>query len=202
MDTSSFDEQIRRYERQIEDLKVQMETNVEQLRSAAEETLTRYFDVRAKEVVLEQSARTEELGKEGIENFRRGLEKAKELIPQMVEENLNDDRLWYHRGPDTPPPGGFFAASGHGYDAEGNLRNAIMKALQKSVGSLHDVFKTYEFHPGTPREGFYVPASAQMNAVLQQYSARAQSLEQAEEGLRAVEKDRSEAVARDLWEST
>ncbi len=202
MDTSSFDEQIQGYEKQIEDLKAQMETNVEQLRSAAEDTLTRYFDVRAKEVVLDQSARTEKLGKEGMENFRRGLEKAKERISQMVEENLNDDRLWYQRGPDTLPPGGYFAASGHGYDAEGNMRKAIMTALQKSVGPLHDVFKTYEFHPGTPHDGFYIPASAQMNAVLEQYSARAQSLAQAEEGLRAVKKDRSEAVARDLWEST
>lgn len=210
MDTSSFDAQIKDLEQQIGGLRGQMENICKEFLEVTKEFTVAWFRNHVERTVTSQPKIAKKCGVEELRHFKSDLQKTITMVPRIVEEHVNNDKYWAHRGQIPDEHDRRFAR----YHVSGRcpldeLDNAVREVLgYRGVILLkHGFAKTGEhsewetkYGSEQPRYKYGYDWSEKMNTVLKQYSDLYDRLIKLDYELKKAKRDKAQAEAKNLWD--
>lgn len=210
MDASSFDAQIKDLEQQIGGLRGQMENICKEFLEVTKEFTVAWFQDRVKRAVISHPEIAKKSGLEGLRSVKSDLQKIIGMVPSIVEEHVNRDKYWPHRGklPDEAHSQ-FGRYQFHGPRAPENLDDGVREVLGYAGAILvkHGFADTgqdseWKTEPGCDqlRYRYGYDRSEKMNGVLKQYSGLYEELVKLDNELRKAKEERAKAEAKNLWD--
>lgn len=206
MDTNKFDNEIKRLEGVIEQLKTEMESIAGSYLRATATRLVEFAEEHVAEAV-KLSGKAEQLGPSGLKRVKKDLQQLTTSITGLVEENMNRPSCWSHRQSDESVQGqsvyGRHQTSGRRSlsEGEGRVVSHVGKLLATHdlLGGV-DEYWTRDYSRGMSYQ-YGVGSSGEMTSLMEKYNLLDKSLVDARHALLKEKEDRQHAVAEDLWHS-
>jgi hypothetical protein len=208
MDISEFDKRIEHLEQQAEMLRRDMETTCRVFLNVTKEFAIEWFQTCVEKALIAQAEKTRAYGIEKLRELKGDLRELLTRTPSMVEDHLNRDEYWAHRGsiPEDPD-------SQHWHRRVSGRRPAdldgAIRGLFGYVGAIlikHQFAHTgedteWEEQPGVqePRYRYGYDWPEPMTEAITQYGNHYGTLLRIAGELRDIKRQRIEAEAKDLW---
>jgi chaperonin cofactor prefoldin len=208
MKASEFDAQIEDLETQMADLRDKMEDVCHVFQAATARFVATWFQERAERAITSNPEATKKQDVERLKKLKSSLAQMVDNAPELVQKHLDSDKYWAHR------VGLAVAPYSHIYRVYGrSVPDELDGAVRGVLGYLGSLLAEYGFaEVGDYREWdvkypdphpLYRHAydwSEDMKAVLNRYADLYQKLAILSERLKEVERQKSEAEAKTIWD--
>lgn len=213
MDTTEFDKRIAEIESNIESCRGKMEPICREFVDATKSFAVTWCKERTELAVKSKPEVIKQIGKDGVSELKGNLEKLYADLPNIVEEKINQDKFWSHRknyrdsGRHDLLWDSFSFTSYQPRESVSALDKAIQEVLESlkpilvKKGLVEDWYSSKEdFFPTKSSYDEKYSWSEEMMEAAKRYSEiHYEELSNFKRDLKAVNKEKIEAEANDLW---
>jgi hypothetical protein len=207
----NFDAEIEEATRVLESIKSEMESVVQQFKSATAEFAAAWYWQETERVVKDKAEMSKELGVEKLSQLKAGVKALEQDAAKIVSEFLDVDSLWWHRTREDRQRYdlyGYRTTKGVDYAvrlALGRLAPILEKFGYLPASGDRDAWREWDssgnYHP--PKARPYYPYgldwTERMKSLLTQYTELCKKALTAETQLAKVKGDKRRTEAEDLW---
>jgi len=133
MDTSRFDDKIKKLNSQMDSLRRDMEVECENFLDATKEFAAEWAENEVKYTIQSHAELAKRYGRERLGKLKLELKELIENMPRIVDKHLNVDKYWVHRG---ELPDGFPNNIGRYRISENHLPGDLNAALREVFGNV------------------------------------------------------------------
>jgi hypothetical protein len=216
MNTEQFDNEIARLESEAEAVRREMEVVTHDYLQAIVAPLADWFRRDAERAVMENHERAVALGQDGLGKIKEELTRLIQRLPVLVHEHIDRDLYWTHRQRATRK----VRSASPSYDSDYTRSFARPAEVPSRTDGLREVLgylgellinngfatadknSVWKITPGSPRPRWGIgfgPLSTEVTEIEKRYAALCSKLSEFPKAIEQVEKRKSEAIAKDLW---
>ena len=203
MDTSEFDTEIGKLEGEMKNLREQMEKTSNEFLIATNEFIVEWFKKELEKEVRSNPEITKKLGVEVLRKLNSDLQNLISEVPDLVNQYLNKDDCWGHRG---PIPTGWGKRWGH---------NPLEKNVRIILGHVGEIYIKYGYMQNSslncswqrqPVSNLLIYSgdhdfwTKKRSEIIKQYREQYDKLITFEADLKKVKREKAEAEAKNLWD--